>query len=269
MVYIYGLVCPIAGVIRYVGKSINPEKRLAYHISAAINCTSDHHAARWLRKLANIELMPELVILHHVGPDERWQDVERAFIASAGERGWKLTNSTAGGEGLDYIHQADKDRYLANISAAMKELWNTPERREEARQRSLKSWADPEIAERRIASLRATGATNEFKDKMSAASIEINARADVKAAKSASMKAMWADPDRSVNNRAGLSNADTRTKMSASAKARFEKPGAKAFLSTAQRRQNVANGCKARSTPEYRAMMAEKTRQSWIKRKAK
>jgi predicted GIY-YIG superfamily endonuclease len=139
-IYIYGLKCPTDNVIRYVGKSIDPEKRLKGHVSGAKNYAYDHHTARWIRKLISSGSRPELVLLHKVGENERWQDVERAFIASAVERGWKLTNSTRGGEGLDYINGADRAWWLLRCSIAQSAIWDEPGRREEQGKRSQKNW---------------------------------------------------------------------------------------------------------------------------------
>lgn len=258
-IYIYGLKCPIAGVIRYVGKSENPEIRRRDHINSSSR--NRHHTARWIRKLLADGLEPELVIFHCVAEGERWQDIERSFIASANERGWKLTNSTAGGEGNDYLDPADKARARAKQSATLKVMYNTPERREEARLRSLKAWADPEIKSRRIASIKATYATDEMKQKMSGISQEIGSRPEVKAKKSASLKAYAADPVRFKSRLDAISSPATRSKMSASAKARFAKAGSKDYLSSPELRAKLSERAKQRATPGYRAMMSEKARE--------
>lgn len=266
-IFIYGLKCPLAGVVRYIGKSIDPQKRFSAHVSSAICGFNNHHTARWIRKLNVLGLAPELVILHSVGDSENWRDVERSFIASAKDRGWKLTNTTAGGEGLDYLDPADDARYRANLSAAMTELWNRPERKEEARQRSLKAWADPRISKNRVMAVRAAHTDPVLKERMREVGREIGARPEVSAAKSASMKATFSDPARKAIHDAALSTDEVRAKMSTSAKTRFKRPGAKAYLSTPERRQQASESAKRRATPEYRAMMSEKTRQSWEKRK--
>lgn len=272
-VYIYGLKCPLANCIRYVGKSQAPTKRLIAHITHARTGYYKHHTSSWIRKLLRMGLQPELVILYEVRPSERWQDVERKFIADASLLGWKLTNSTAGGEGLDYIDPVAERKYRAKLSASMTELWNRPERRIEARERSLKAWADPEVTHRRVAALRATYATPAMKEKLSKTSADVGARPEVKAKRSASLKASWADGKRNAKRMASLSSIETRGKMSASAKARWADPekgeAIRRIRSSAESRENYRKVARARSTPEYRAAAAERTRKSWEKRRKK
>lgn len=265
--YIYGLVCPIAGVVRYVGKSTRPQARLRAHIHGAVREAYDHHTSRWLRKLKAADLEPTLIILHEVAEGERWQDAERAFIASAPDRGWKLTNSTAGGEGLDYIDPEADARYRANLSAAMTKVWGTPERRLVAQARSRKFYSDPVASAAKAAAVRKAYERPEVLARASEINREIGSRPEVKAAKSQKAKAAWSDPITGSKRRATFKADATRAKMSASAKARFAEPGAKAYLSTPEQRAKLSAAAQRRSTPEYRAMMAAKTAASWKKRK--
>ena len=61
MIYIYGLKCPVEGVIRYVGKSVQPEKRIRAHLMGAQRGDYNHRTARWLRKIAKAGHEPELM----------------------------------------------------------------------------------------------------------------------------------------------------------------------------------------------------------------
>lgn len=270
-IWIYGLKCPIAGVIRYVGKSENPHKRFIKHIAAANRNEADHHTSRWLRKLIAQGLRPELVILREVGEKERWQDVEREFIAMAEMQGWRLTNSTAGGEGLDYLDPVAKAKYLANLSRSMRFLWNKPERRIEAKERSLKSWSDKECRERRLISLRRNGESIQFRQKMAKVNKKIHERPEVKIKHAEAIKLSWADPEKNARRIAALSSEETRQKMSEKAKARHEDPQKRAaFMAvhgSAECKEKKRLAALRRATPEYRAMMAEKTRLSWEKRR--
>lgn len=190
-VYIYGLRCPVAGQIRYIGKSIDPTKRYGRHIGSARRGEYNHHTANWIRNLLSRGLVPELCVLEEVKAGERWQDVERHWIAIAERLGWPLTNSTRGGEGLDYIDPADAESYKKNLSRAMKELWNRPERVEQARARSIAAWSDPEIRAKRIESVKAAYKDEELLKRMSEINRNIGARPEVKAAKSTKMQNQW------------------------------------------------------------------------------
>ena len=93
---IYGLTDPRTGLIRYVGKSENPEKRLKGHLRDRRKC----HRVSWLQSLTALGLRPGLTILEEID-DENWQDAERKWIKHFREQGIRLTNSTDGGEGLE------------------------------------------------------------------------------------------------------------------------------------------------------------------------
>jgi len=190
-VYIYGLRCPLTDAIRYVGKSGDPEKRRHSHVGEAARREKNHHTARWLRKILALELLPGIVVLEKVASGTRWQDAERRWIAYGRAEGWPLTNSTAGGEGLDYIDPVAEAAYRKNVSRVMKEYWNRPEQREIARQRVIKTWTDPELSKRRIAKGMATRARPEVKAIWAAAMAEVFARPEVKSKKSAATRAMW------------------------------------------------------------------------------
>jgi hypothetical protein len=64
---------------------------------------------------------------------------------------------------------------------------------------------------------------------------------------------------------------ETRQKMSEAAKARWSDPikgeRARQSASSPARRRQLSDSAYKRATPEYRAMMAEKTRLSWEKRR--
>lgn len=269
-VYIYGLRCPLMNEIRYIGKSTNPTKRAKAHVRSAIRGDYHHHTSRWLRKLIGEGLEPTLEIIRQVRPDERWQDVERAEISAAIERGCRLTNSTAGGEGLDYIDPEAGAIYRAKLSATMKGLWNRPERREEARQRSLDAWGDEEITKRRIASLKAFYDVPENKDRAGEISRAIGARPEVKAKRSSSVRKSW-EGDDGDNRRRNIASGDHNKRLVESALAKWADPIKRDQLHQALRRPEVrakqSQRAKDRATPEYRAMMAEKTRLSWEKRR--
>lgn len=268
--FIYGLECPVERVIRYVGKSTKPSKRLKAHLSGARRFAYDHHTARWIRRLLEDGLEPILVVLCEVLDGERWQDVEREYIATAEGKGWRLTNSTAGGEGLDYLNPEDEARYRANLKRAMGTYNATPEGQAKLR-RMIAATLEPEALARRNAAIRATKERPEFREKMIGVSREINARPEVKAAKSKAAKSMWRDPDMRARFMAGNATPEKKAKQSTAKKASWADPvvGARlrAIHSSEEVRHKKSEAAKRRATPEYRAMMAEKTKASWEARR--
>lgn len=251
VVFIYGLHCPLSGDIRYIGKSVNPQKRLRAHISSAIRGATDHHTARWIRRLAASDLEPALIILHQVRSGERWQDIERKFIADALKRGADLTNSTAGGEGLDYVNEEDRSRYLANKAKAMAQYRATEAGRKQIAAFVRVASSDPEIVARRSAAIRAAYQNEELRQQISEASKRSSALPSVKAAKSKATAAMWENGEFRKRKLAHLKSDEFRAAQSARIAARWADPEAKARLKagrwTEEARKAQADRIRARN----------------------
>jgi hypothetical protein len=145
---IYGLVCPVAGCVRYIGKATDPERRLAAHLSSARTGRTKYHHGRWLRKLLADGLSPSVVVLFTVhGDGMTWQQAERFFIASANAFGLPLTNATRGGEGLSLTNP---DAALA-VSTALRTAWQREDVRAKHSAAMKASHADPAVQAKRAA----------------------------------------------------------------------------------------------------------------------
>lgn len=275
MTFIYGLVCPLEDVVRYIGKSIEPEKRLIAHIGGALRKEYKHHTARWIRKLAEQQLKPRLVILQTVLAGDDWRLVERQWIEHATQAGWPITNSTAGGEGLDYIDPEAKAKYRQNLSVAMKKRMQT-----EAGKANLQKMQDallcPEVLEKRTRAVK-----NAWQDPLKAprmhAFLELG-RTELSAItkRGLATKARW------ETDREGMIETiwtpETRAKQSAGRKADWANPEtrqrmmnrwtpeakAKQAAELATRQAKI----QAARTPEVRAKQAAALKATWAKRKA-
>jgi group I intron endonuclease len=95
MVYIYSLVDPRTNQIRYVGKTVNFQKRLKHHINENRNRT---HKEQWIHGLKKQGLLPQLEILDIV-PETEWQFWESWWISLLRSWSFDLTNIGFGGEG--------------------------------------------------------------------------------------------------------------------------------------------------------------------------
>ena len=93
--YIYGLVEPHDGRIRYVGRADNPQRRYQRHLQ---RLNGHSHKVNWIKHLLSLGLRPSLVYLAKV-PKSHWAEAEQFQIAFFRERGFDLTNSTDGGDG--------------------------------------------------------------------------------------------------------------------------------------------------------------------------
>ncbi len=97
---IYRLRDPRDGMVRYVGKTIDPKRRLSSHISSSYrDCRP---SARWCRKLKSLGLRP---IMEVVEWTVDWELSERRMIAQYRSEGDRLLNIADGG--VDPSHLAE------------------------------------------------------------------------------------------------------------------------------------------------------------------
>jgi hypothetical protein len=91
---IYGLIDPVSGEIRYVGKANNSNARLKNHLSESRRKTPVY---RWIDKLRTLGMQPSMVVLEVCRPDN-WQEAEIRLIAEYRNRGNRMLNVAAGGD---------------------------------------------------------------------------------------------------------------------------------------------------------------------------
>ena len=125
--YIYALTDPRDGGIRYVGKSVQPDKRFKYYLWN----NEKRPVQVWVKELLSVGLKPELVILESVAQSE-WESRERHWISVMKDKNAPLLNVAIGGKGATGMKHDSirKDK----ISVASKRMWE----REGARQRHSK-----------------------------------------------------------------------------------------------------------------------------------
>jgi hypothetical protein len=245
--FIYGLECPVERTVRYIGKSNNPRRRLSAHISGAQRGAYDHHTARWIRRLLSDGLSPALVILREVRAGERWQDIEREEIASAAGKGWHLTNSTLGGEGLDFADPKDEAVCRANWRRAMEPYWASPGAKTQ-QQKMAKAARAPEALARRNQAIREAYQRPEVALRMREVGAEIGARPEVKAAKSVASKANWKNPEYRSTVTLARNDPEFTGKQSERLKERWSDPEKRSRMN------------EARWTPEKRREQAARIR---------
>lgn len=231
-IIIYGLRCPLTGHIRYVGKAVNLMRRFHEHI---YRCRGQSHKDRWIRRLRDQGLRPEVVILHEIADGTDWRVVERAVICAAKEARLPLTNMTAGGSGVELIDLATEERRIANSRAA---------------------WQNPELREAQSVRVRAAFARPEVKARKKAKKNWVAHRENVGAAQARRSLAALA-----------RRKAVTRARMSDSAKAKWADPtkgeAARAANRSEAKRKRLSEAAVNRATPEYRAMMSARSKATW------
>lgn len=103
--FIYLLSCPITGDPKYVGQSINPQKRFKQHCRLNDNL-SNTKRCNWLRSLIVQDLKPILKILE--SDLDCYDHAEKKWVKYYKENGFELTNGNAGGFDLDHTQSALK-----------------------------------------------------------------------------------------------------------------------------------------------------------------
>ena len=95
--YIYTLSDPRTNEVRYVGKTNNPEQRRKAH--GVLSREVKSRKKNWIKQLKRIGLKPVFEIIDEVSESE-WQKWEGYWIQQFIVWGFRLTNHTAGGDGL-------------------------------------------------------------------------------------------------------------------------------------------------------------------------
>jgi hypothetical protein len=109
--YIYALIDPIDTSVRYIGKTVTPNKRLSEHISECKNVR--HRRANWINSLLIKNIKPEMIILK-ICPLSEFEKYESEFIKFYKSN--NLTNSDENGQGNKNRKRDIIDRIAKKLS---------------------------------------------------------------------------------------------------------------------------------------------------------
>jgi group I intron endonuclease len=101
--YVYSLIDPITEEVRYIGKTINPQQRLAAHIRSGYK--KGNHKECWIYGLLEKELKPKMHIIEECLGDS-WIEREKYYIRTIPN----LTNHTEGGDSPSGHKMSDDTR---------------------------------------------------------------------------------------------------------------------------------------------------------------
>lgn len=286
---IYILICPLVGRVRYIGQSDDVTKRLRAHLNEAASGTKRHHRARWLAKVLRAGMKPHVVEVIKVPADFQWQHFERFMIASARHFGTPITNSTAGGEGVEVIDESVRERMRTHSRRKMDDpefranfLRHSKEWRESEEGKTYlcgfgkRIHSDPEAAARNLVKLREANARPEVWANKNRANKEKGATQEYRAAVSAGAKRRFEDPDQramaSAAHSARWADPQWRAKTTTAVRASRTAIGFSERMSAAQKaaHQNPEFNerfARARS-PEANAKRSASLRATWALRKA-
>lgn len=117
--YIYVLVDPRDTLIKYVGKTINPNMRFRTYIKQAKNGTRNNLVINWIKSLLKNNLEPKMEIIDEINGE--WEWLEKYWISQVKTWGFKLKNMTEGGDS----NPMDNPEIRLQISNYMKHIPRT------------------------------------------------------------------------------------------------------------------------------------------------
>ena len=165
---IYGLVDPITGQLRYIGRSSSWMARPRAHSNPS-KCSNSTHNSRWVRGLLEKNLRPNIVVIQAFDDSSILNQAEIHWIAYFRAMGCPLTNLTDGGFGTNGYKQSSEhiskrswghigkrrsDESRARMSAAAKKRPVHPNAYIALSKRFKGTKQDPEFAKRRTAHLK-------------------------------------------------------------------------------------------------------------------
>jgi hypothetical protein len=119
ILFIYTLADPISKEIKYIGKSKNLKHRLEHHMSPYSLKESWTPKNKWLRYLKNNNMKPIMEILDE-GDENNIDDLEIYWIAQFKAWGFKLKNSTLGGQPPNPKGYKLKKEHVENLKLSIK-----------------------------------------------------------------------------------------------------------------------------------------------------
>jgi group I intron endonuclease len=100
--FIYALIDPRDGQIRYIGKTNNTKQRLQNHCNPARYQKT--HKFNWIKLLRSKGLKPQIKVIEEI-PVSQWKKREKYWIYYFKKQGCKLVNTCGGGEGLTFANK--------------------------------------------------------------------------------------------------------------------------------------------------------------------
>jgi hypothetical protein len=156
-VFIYALLDPRDGAVRYVGKSARLDERFQQHLHKK---STNPHKDAWISQLRGLGMIPHLVLLEEC-LQCRWRQCERFWEVWFRNQGCRLININECGYGpnpacmTEEFRAKARENWRSNVK--MQERW-----REDVQRR----WQDPEYRERQIEALKRRWEDPAFREKM-------------------------------------------------------------------------------------------------------
>jgi group I intron endonuclease len=111
---VYGIIDPISNQLRYIGQTVNFNKRKSEHYRTAITQRSKARVYKWLRSLYNKSIIPIFLILEECSI-EVLDETEIFYIDYFKMLGCNLTNTTEGGKSKRGYKHSEKMKEKMSI----------------------------------------------------------------------------------------------------------------------------------------------------------
>ena len=111
--FIYALMDPRTEEVRYVGKAVEPLRRLSQHLNHPTNLGM----AMWFTEMEWDGVEPTLIPLEQT---KHWQDRERFWVAYMWQRGEQLLNRTPGGDGVEGPKSTEWRKHIGDAQRGKK-----------------------------------------------------------------------------------------------------------------------------------------------------
>lgn len=171
---IYTLSDPRTGDIRYVGKTRDAKARIRNHL----NKREHNHKGNWIESLRKLDLEPEVTFIDEVLTED-WSFWEQHWIQVFRGWGFPLTNMTSGGGEHSQFTPELKKKHRASF---------TNEVRQVMREKAISSMGTPSIKAKHVVATALAMKRPEVAAKLQKKDDPANA------ARSAKVRAQWADP---------------------------------------------------------------------------
>ena len=194
---VYTLVDPREpGVVRYVGVTNEPDRRLREHRNRALSGEDRTHCGRWKRKLLTAGFMPVLTVLES-GQGVGWEEAEARWVAHFRTlHGDLLCNLTEGGRGVrGHVCSEATRQKIRVIHTGMKA---SPEARQHMSLAQLGRKASPATKAKMSQAHQGCGKSSDHRVKIGEAlrgnqnGLGRKDSAEVKAKRNAAVRAAWA-----------------------------------------------------------------------------
>ena len=255
-VYIYALSSPSEpGKVRYIGKTIDPQRRLAQHI----HNKDKNHRGSWLTSLRSQGLTPVMTIIEETTSDQ-WKEREIFWIAFYQDH--DLTNSTEGGDGHDL---APESRAKISVAAKGRKREFTEEWRHNLGNATRGKKQSSEHIIKRADIRRGSRHTEETKAKISAIKKGVPLNPETKAKIVATQATPEYKEKQAAAHRGKKATPETKARMSAAGRGRQVSAETREKLAAAnrgkeispERRAKISAASKGRVPPNKGVPMSE------------